>query len=197
MFAALLVFLAYAAFAFMVITHRLHIADFTTSLIILIVGFFVMVFIMVKLMTRPSKRARQAAARQAAARQTSTHQPAISADSSGSLTLRVAGTTFENSDGEKRQDILRHMKFGDAPWADDPDDLMAEIEETEFEGEKAFAVLVNGYQVGNVPKTQIRSVEKAMQNMATFYISDVRIIGGGQAPDGKPLLYGCELTLDW
>jgi cbb3-type cytochrome oxidase subunit 3 len=122
---------------------------------------------------------------------------APAADDSGSFSFRVAGTTFPNEDGESRQAILRHLKFGDAPWADDPEDLLATIEETSIDGRQAFAVLVNGYQVGFVPKSMISRVAAAREHVATCFVSSVRIVGGGTDPDGNPLNYGCEITLDF
>jgi len=118
-------------------------------------------------------------------------------EDSGSFSFRVAGTTFSNEDGENRQDILRHLKFGDAPWADDPEDLLATFEETSIDGRQAFAVLVNGYQVGFVPKSMVPRVAAAREHVATCFVSSVRIIGGGTDPEGNPLNYGCEITLDF
>ena len=159
----------------------------------------IIVFTMLQL-TGPSGRARRAAAARqpAAAPQRPAGSPGpSSAEDSGSITFRVAGTTFDNDDGTSRQDILRHLKFGDAPWADDPDDLVATIEEETYEGEPAFAVLINGYQVGFVPRTRIPDVEKARRNVATCYVSDVQITGGGYSEDGQKLSYGCTVTLEY
>ena len=196
--AVIIVWAAYLFFAFQVINHRIQIADFTTSLIILAVAFFAVVFWTVHHLTKPNKKAQQAAAANAARQPAPAPAPSAStAPASGSLTFRVAGVTFKNDDGESRQEILRHLKFGDEPWAKDPDDLDAEIKETVFEGEQAFAVLVNGYQVGNVPKTHIKRVAAATANIATCYVSSVRIIGGGYDDKGKQLSYGCEITLEY
>jgi len=201
MFVVLLVWAAYIFLGIQIITHRIQIAGFVPSIIILVVAFFVLVFWSVHHLTKPGKKAQRAAAaitgRQAAPSSPSSSPASTSSLDTGSFSFRVAGVTFENDNGESRQEILRHMKFGDSPWADDPDNLTAELEETEFDGEQAFAVLVNGYQVGYVPKTHIKRVAAARENVATCFVSSVRITGGGTGSDGKPLSYGCEITLDY
>lgn len=157
---------------------------------------FIVLFIwfMVRLV-RPSRRARQAAAGRAAA--PSRGQTSAAPDDSGTITFRAAGTTFDNDDGTSRQEILRGLKFGEAPWADDPDDLIGAIEETQYNGSLAYEVLVNGYQVGMVPQSLVSKVRQAKAHVATCCVSSVRILGGGTGDDGRPLSYGCEITLDF
>lgn len=196
MFAVLFAWVAYLALVFMVVTHRIQIAGFLPSIIILAALFFVLFIWSIKKLTSPKKQQVQAA-QQAAALRTAANRATVAAADSGSVTFRVAGTTFDNDDGTSRQDILRHLKFGDAPWADDPDDLTAELEETEFNGDPAIEVHVNGYLVGFVPKTHIRQVAAAQQHTATCYVSSVRILGGGTGDDGRDLSYGCEITLEY
>lgn len=176
------------------IFHGFRISNFFVTLLLLSLVFIVLFLFTVHQLTEPSKRARQAAARRAASSSAPAAAPAVD---SGSVTFRVAGTTFDNDDGTSRQEILRHLKFGDAPWAEDPDDLLATIEEETYNGELAFAVLINGYQVGFVPRGYIRQVEKARQNVASCYVSDVKITGGGTAEDGRELSYGCSITLEY
>ena len=89
------------------------------------------------------------------------------------------------------------MKFGDEPWADDPEDLVVTIEEETFDGELALAVYVNDYQVGYVPKNLIQKVQRARQSVAACYVSDAKITGGGTASDGRELSYGCSITLEY
>ena len=187
---------AYIYFFIQVFTHRLKIGGFLQSALILGVLFIVLILWTVHRMIQPSRKQKQAAAQMSAARVAAGRATVAAADS-GSVTFRVAGTTFENDDGTSRQEILQHLKFGDAPWADDPDDLTAELEETEYQGETAFNVLVNGYQVGCVPQTSIRQVITAQQHVATCYVSSVRILGGGTGADGRKLSYGCEITLEY
>ena len=196
MLIVLLVWAAYLFLGFQIITHKIVIAGFTTSLIGLGVVFFVLVFWSIHHLTTPKKAQREAAQRATAARLAADRATVTAADS-GSITFRVAGVTFENDDGTSRQDILRHLKFGDAPWADDPEDLTATIDETTFEGEQAFEVLINGYQVGFVPKTSIRKVAAARDHVGTCFVSDVKVIGGGTGSDGQPISYGCEITLEY
>ena len=195
MFPVVLAWIAYLGVFVQFLFGGLRIRNFFTTVLIIGVLFIVLFLWTLHQITEPSKRARKAAAaRQAAG--SSAPAPAPAADS-GSVTFRVAGTTFDNSDGTSRQDILRHMKFGDPPWADDPEDLAVTIEEETFDGELALAVFINDYQVGFVPKNYIQKVEQARKSVATCYVSDVKITGGGTAADGRELSYGCSITLEY
>lgn len=189
--------IAWVAYCFLFVQflfHGFRIGDFITTLLIVSVLFILLFLWTVHKLTEPSKRARRATATGQAAGG-SAPKPVPAADS-GSITFRVAGTTFDNEDGTSRQEILRHMKFGDEPWADDPEDLVVTIEEETFDGELALPVFINDYQVGYVPKNLIQKVERARQNVATCYVSDVKITGGGTASDGRELSYGCSITLE-
>ena len=194
MFLVILLWAAYAWFAYQIITHNIQIANFPTSTAILVISFFVLIFVSVKILITPSRKQREAVRRAAAAQYAANRATVATADS-GTFTFRTAGTTFANDDGTSRQDILRHLKFGDPPYADDPDDLAVDLQEMSHDGQPAIAVLVNGYQVGFVPKNYIRQVQNALAHVSTCYVSDVRIIGGGTSDDGRRLCYGCEIAL--
>lgn len=179
-----LVILLWIAYVYLVdrcIFHGLSFGGFLQTVAVLAVLFIVLMIWSVRRMLRPAAGKQQAAPRPAAPAGTD----------SGSITFRVAGTTFDNDDGTSRQEILRHLKFGDEPWADGPEDLTGTLEETDYNGETAFAVLVNGYQVGNVPRANIKQVAAALEHVSTCYVSSVRILGGGD------LSYGCEITLEY
>lgn len=187
MFLILIAWLAYAYLIVRCVFHGLSFGGFLQTVAVLAILFIVLMVWSVRRLLRPAAGKQQAAPRPAAPAGTD----------SGSITFRVAGTTFDNDDGTSRQEILRHLKFGDAPWADGPEDLNAELEETEYNGETAFAVLINGYQVGNVPRANIPQVITAREHVATCYVSSVRILGGGTGSDGRDLNYGCEITLEY
>lgn len=187
MFLILIAWFAYVYLIDRCVFHGLSFGGFLQTVAVLAILFIVLMVWSVRRMLRPAAGKQQAAPRPAAPAGTD----------SGSITFRVAGTTFDNDDGTSRQEILRHLKFGDEPWADGPEDLNAELEETEYNGETAFAVLINGYQVGNVPRANIPQVITAREHVATCYVSSVRILGGGTGSDGKPLSYGCEITLEY
>lgn len=215
MFYTFLVVIAWAVFLnfiFHVLFDGYLVHDFFTTLIIVIFVSAVLGSWYYYALKRIQQRARDAAIRERitasqARKPAAPPTPAAvassvptSADSSGTITFRVAGTTFDNEDGDSRQEILRHLKYGDAPWADPiyPEELNAELELTSFEGEPAIAVLVNDYQVGFVPKKMVRKVSVAMENhVATFSVSSVRILGGGTSSTGEKLSYGCEITVDY
>ena len=181
MFLILIAWLAYVYLIDRCVFHGLSFGGFLQTVAVLAILFIVLMVWSVRRMLRPAAGKQQAATRPAAPAGTD----------SGSITFRVAGTTFDNDDGTSRQEILRHLKFGDEPWADGPEDLNAELEETEYNGETAFAVLINGYQVGNVPRANIKQVAAALEHVSTCYVSSVRILGGGD------LSYGCEITLEY
>jgi len=185
----LAVFVAWVAYIFLFIQfifHDFRIGSFLTTAVVFGVAFFVLIFWTLHHLTHPRKFIQQPAVPQEAPA-----APAPAADDSGTITFRVAGVTFENDDGESRQDILQDLR------GEDPDDLVAELQATEYNGEPAVAVLVNGRQVGNVPKKLVREVSAAMEHVATCYISGVRIIGGGEDREGNQLSFGCEITLEY
>ena len=188
--------IVYAFFFYQFLFNSLRIGGFLSSVAIVGVLFIILVLWSVHKLAQPGKKAKQAAARAAADRQATARAVSSLADS-GTVSFRVAGVTFDNDDGSSRQDILRHMKFGDSPWADDPDDLVATLEETTFDGDLAFAVLINGYQIGFVPKASIQKVAEAQRHPDTCFVSSVRVTGGGTGSDGRDLSFGCEIVLEY
>ena len=60
--------------------------------------------------------------------------------------IKVAGVTFSNPDGENRQDILKTLGLG---WK------TARLKQTTFENERAVEIRVSGKLIGYVPKNQL------------------------------------------
>ena len=196
-----IVWLAYVYFVMQVLFNGLRIVNFTTSIGIIVIGFFVMAFWGVHHLTRVKPRNSRPA-----------HTPSpdpepyvapVASSSSGSpfvkkqtFTFRVAGTTFSNPDGTSRQTILRHMKFGDEPYAHGQDPLDVTISPVTYEGEPAFEVHINNYMIGYVPKKDIEKMN-AISEANDCTIKHVAIIGGGSSEDGGLLSYGCEITLSY
>lgn len=196
---------AYVFFAVQVIFHGLRIASFLVTALILCLLFLFLVFWSLRALTKPPENNHlreilapappegPAASGSGAG---TVRQPSGGSAGSGSirqLTFRVAGTTFRNEDGSDRQEILRHLHFADPPFADDPDDLLAEIEETEYNNELAYAVLINGYQVGFVPRAKVANIQRALSTF-TWTVDDVQIAGGGTDASGEPIPWGCKIT---
>ena len=103
-------------------------------------------------------------------------------------TFRVKGVTFSN--GRKtRQAILRKIYFHDEPfeWVD------WTLEQYDFEGSPAIGVYANGEQVGNVPKEKVPVLLERWDEIRSVYHAEVD--GGGKDDFGKPINYGCEITL--
>ena len=189
----IIVWLAYVYFVIQVLLNGLRIVNFTTSIGIIVIGFFVMAFWGVHHLTRVKITPRSVPKPD--------DPPAPAPVSSSSpfankkkFTFRVAGTTFSNPDGSSRQTILRHMKFGDEPYAHGQDPLEVVISPVTFEGAPAFEIYINDYMIGYVPKQHIQQMQ-AISDSEDCTIKHVAIIGGGNAPDGAPLAYGCEITL--
>lgn len=110
------------------------------------------------------------------------------------ISFRVAGVTFANDDGTQRQKILRAIKFNDPPYVTEPNNLEINIKSTEYDGQQAFACLVNGYQIGFVPKDRIGDVAEAMEH-DDVTVTGFRVTGGGKSSDGEQLSYGCEMGI--
>lgn len=108
------------------------------------------------------------------------------------VNFSVAGATYQNDDGSDRQTILRHIKFQDAPYVTG-DSADVEIAPFTYRGEPAFRVLINGYQIGNVPREKIADVRDAVDHGAQ--VSGFQVTGGGKGRDGSNLYYGCDIAL--
>lgn len=107
--------------------------------------------------------------------------------------FRVAGVTYKNDDRTDRQVILRHIKFRDEPYVTG-DSVDIHIQSFDYQGEPAYKVLVNDYQIGFVPKDKVQEVRDAIDSGAT--VSAFDITGGGTS-GGEKLSYGCEIILRW
>ncbi len=180
--------------------------NFVDRVFLLIVLFFVLVVWSIR---NSRKKARQAAALSQSQQTAPVSAPSPApisapaaasssvADDSDVISFHVAGTTFSNDDGTSRQAILRHMKFGDSPYADgqDPTDLSISIEESDFDGELALEVYANGYQIGFVPKKLISKVKRAMDQGAM--VTAAQIIGGGKDDQGNIISWGCIVELEY
>lgn len=192
----LLAWVVYVHFFLRIFFSDFRIGNFFITLLLFGVLLVLLIYWSIRVLTTPKAPRRAGSSGSSSSGQTDPQAvPAAQAPAYHYLTFRVAGTSFKNSDGSSRQDILRHLKFGDSPWADDPNRLTVTIDETSFDGQLALAVSLNGYQVGFVPKKDIATVEEVWQSSEKFRIVDVKIIGGGKTPEGDPISYGCEIKI--
>ena len=191
MFLVLLVWAAYIYGGIQVIFHGFRIHSFLVTVGIAAVLFIVLMYWSIHHLTRVPKITRPV--QQAAPQPASAPQPADDSNGIRKLQFKVAGVTFDNEDGSSRQEILRHLKFLDEPYVDEVGDYLVSIDETTYDGEPALEVRINDYQVGWVPKTMIKKVQKAMQDVASFS-ADAEISGGGIDETGKRYPYGCTIT---
>ena len=73
---------------------------------------------------------------------------------------------------------------------------MLDFVESEYDGQLAIEVHINGYQVGFVPKTLVRKVKAAMDSYA-WTVDGYSIYGGSMEEYGEKHNYGCEITISW
>lgn len=78
-------------------------------------------------------------------------------------TYKIVGVTFENDNGTDRQQLLKkiynravkELKAG--PWLDVDYDVS--FRSYEFEGSPALAVLIDGYEIGNIAADSVNFVQ--------------------------------------
>ena len=73
--------------------------------------------------------------------------------------IKVAGVTFNNDNGESRQEILKGFGIG---WK------TVRLKQTVYNGERAVEVRVNGKLVGYVPKTQLTNPMSRADELTGF-----------------------------
>ncbi len=95
------------------------------------------------------------------------------------IEFKVAGVSFVNEDGTKRQSVIRKIKFKDKPF----DTVDITFERYEYEGNLAISVLANGIQIGNVPKEKLADFNKKWTGK--YLIERYDVLGSGKdAPFG-------------
>lgn len=102
----------------------------------------------------------------------------------GSITTRVAGVTFKNSDGTNRQDILRSLSAYDFIHLKD--------DSSEIYPEAVGVYDLNNHQIGNLPKEIAQGIREHLIEDGQIEGCSVLIDAIG-ADDGKPL--GCIITI--
>lgn len=88
------------------------------------------------------------------------------------LTFKVVGVTFKNDDGTSRQTLLRKMFLGKAPFNSD-EGIDITIEESTYEGNPAFPVFAEGYQVGYISKKDVPFFVKRWKDFDSVISADV------------------------
>lgn len=87
--------------------------------------------------------------------------------------FRVVGVTFSNG-RQKRQTILRRLRFGDPPYGDSPD---ITLEQYLFNGLPAIGVYVEGDQVGNISEHDLTWLLAHWEGYTC--VSEFDVTGGG------------------
>lgn len=103
--------------------------------------------------------------------------------------IKVAGVTFKNDDGKLRQTILRKISFREAPY---DDYLDVSLRDYLYENELAYAVYVNGSQIGSIPKSEISFIHDNLSRICDITVS---VYGGGRNQAGYAISYGAALKI--
>lgn len=106
-------------------------------------------------------------------------------------TIKVVGVTFANDDGTNRQRLLKKLYFKDPPFDSYVD---ISFEEYDYQGETAFAVLANGYMIGNVGRNDIPFFEEFIYN---HYVEDFEVSVGGMSEGKENIRYGCKIRISY
>lgn len=114
-------------------------------------------------------------------------------DQINALTIKIAGVTFANADGSRRQTILRRCKWHDEPYAHTEEEVNLEFRPTEFEGAPAVEIWIEDddcefHQIGFVPKEHAAFFSSRLDDYDGYF--DFEVYGGG---DGKS--YGASVTV--
>lgn len=114
----------------------------------------------------------------------------------GLIVTALAGVTFDNDDGSSRQAILKdyYARGGEA-------DL--DLEEYDYKGSPAIRVLLDGEQVGHIPRRRVAEVsavldriDRARLNVETFRPEEEEDEDGNVRRRGE-LIYRADLILDY
>ncbi len=100
------------------------------------------------------------------------------------IPFRVAGVSFK-SGNTPRQEYLHKIKYHEEPF---DGNLEINLEQYDYQGEPALAVVVNKRIIGNVPRQLVQYLVE--NNSRILGTKSLHVYGGN---DGKH--YGCEVTL--
>ena len=105
-------------------------------------------------------------------------------------TIKVAGVTFNNDNGESRQEILKNIGIG---WK------TARLKQTTFDGERAVEIRVGGKLIGYVPKTQLNNPLSTAEELTAFIgvckHKYYAVLSEREAPSGAEYAYMKKLCL--
>jgi len=115
----------------------------------------------------------------------------------GRIVTAVAGVTFKNDDGVSRQNLLKDLKARGGMAAD------LDLEEYEYKGKPAIRVLVEGEQVGNIPRSMVPEVLEVLDRIeyASILVDTFRpeeeIDDEGNVRQRGELIYRADLSLTY
>ena len=94
-------------------------------------------------------------------------------------TYKIVGVTFDNDNGTDRQQLLKKIynravkELKADPWLDVDYDVS--FRSYEFEGSPALAVLVDGYEIGNIAADSVNDVSEILEKKKPFYDVEIRL----------------------
>lgn len=94
-------------------------------------------------------------------------------------TYKIVGVTFENDNGTDRQQLLKKIynravkELKADPWLDVDYDVS--FRSYEFEGSPALAVLVDGYEIGNIAADSVNDVSEILANKDPYVDIEIRL----------------------
>lgn len=115
----------------------------------------------------------------------------------GRIVTAIAGVTFKNDDGSSRQAILKDIKARGGYAAD------LDLEEYEYKGKPAVRVLVEGEQVGNIPRSMVPEVLEVLNRieyasiMVETFRPEEEIDEEGNVRQRGELIYRADLSLTY
>lgn len=94
-------------------------------------------------------------------------------------TYKIVGVTFENDNGTDRQQLLKKIynravkELKADPWLDV--DYEVSFRSYQFEGSPALAVLVDGFEIGNIAADSVTDVSEILANKNPFVDVEIRL----------------------
>lgn len=94
-------------------------------------------------------------------------------------TYKIVGVTFENDNGTDRQQLLKKIynravkELKADPWLDV--DYNVSFRSYEFDGSPALAVLVDGYEIGNIAADSVNDVSEILAKKDPYIEAEIRL----------------------
>lgn len=94
-------------------------------------------------------------------------------------TYKIVGVTFDNDNGTDRQQLLKKIynravkELKADPWLDVDYDVS--FRSYEFDGSPALAVLIDGYEIGNIAADSVNDVSEILAKKDPYIEAEIRL----------------------